>query len=143
LGAFEDRLKRLVAFLYGPPMKTIPAEVLERRGEMARLYVSWMMGEVEEPEFEDPEDARLWVKMAAYEEAAVSVADAPTEEDLAVKISPEEGLTNDTWGLLDPEDFARSSRRSLPSSGGAPAARPSPRPPPPPASLRPGSRPWR
>jgi hypothetical protein len=91
LRTFEDRLERLVALLYGPPMKTIAAEVLERRGEIARLYVSWMMGEIEEPEFEDPEDARLWEKMAAYEEAAPSVADAPTEEDLAVVIPPRRG----------------------------------------------------
>lgn len=69
MGAFEGRLKRLAALLYEPTSRTIAAGVLEERGEIAGLYVSWMMGEIEEPEFEDPEDARLWEKMAAYEEA--------------------------------------------------------------------------
>jgi hypothetical protein len=75
LGDAEDRIERLTALLFGPVLRTQAVRVHERRAEVARAYVAWAMGEIEEPEFDDPEDARLWERMVEYEEAAVRVAD--------------------------------------------------------------------
>jgi hypothetical protein len=76
VGDVEDRLESLTALLFGPTRRTPVAEAQERRAEIGRLYVSWMMGEIEEPpKFDDPEDARLWEKMTEYEEAAARVAE--------------------------------------------------------------------
>ncbi len=81
MGDAQDRLARIEAMLYGHTRRTVAAEALARRGEIARLYVSWRLGDIEEPEFENPEDARLWEKMAEYEEAharvVARVADKP------------------------------------------------------------------
>jgi hypothetical protein len=80
VGDAEDRLARIEAMLYGPTRVTYAAQVQERRAEIARAYVSWRMGEIEEPEFDDPEEARLWERMTEYEEAAIRVVERVTSK---------------------------------------------------------------
>ncbi len=75
MGRLDDRLARIEAMIRGPVRRTPEDDAQERRAEIARLYVRWAAGEIERPDLEDPEDARLWALMGSYEEAALRVAD--------------------------------------------------------------------